>query len=124
MKTLFRYLVIGVLAAIVFLVGSVAIFIAVFDANAYKEDMSNLVRERTGRDLQFYGDVSLTIYPALGMKLGAMSFSNAPGFGAQPMVKVGEASISVDLASLHEMTARAVDDHRVRHPLLPQLEGG
>ncbi len=100
MKRILRYLVTGVFVAILFLVATVAIFLALFDANAYKQDMSDLVREHSGRDLQFHGDVELTIYPALGMKLGAMSFSNAPGFGAQPMVKVKQASISVDVASL------------------------
>jgi AsmA protein len=100
MKKILRYLVIGLLAAIAFLVGSVAIFVAVFDANAYKQDLSDLVREQTGRELQFHGDVDLTIYPSLGMKLGAMSLSNAEGFGALPMVKVSAVSISVDMASL------------------------
>ncbi|MCP4877675.1 MAG: AsmA family protein [Gammaproteobacteria bacterium] len=100
MKKIFRYLIIGVIAAVVFLVTIVAIFITVFDANAYKQDLTDLVREQTGRELQFHGDVNLTVFPALGMKLGAMSFSNAAGFGALPMIKVKEASISVDLASL------------------------
>jgi AsmA protein len=100
MKKIIRYLVIGTVVAIVFLVSSIAIFAALFDANAYKQDLSDLVREKTGRELQFHGDVDLTIYPALGMKLGAMSLSNAEGFGAQPMVKVKQASISVDMASL------------------------
>jgi len=100
MKKIIRYLIIGVVAAIAFLVAVVAIFVAVFDPNAYKQDLTELVREQTGRELQFHGDVDLTIFPALGMKLGAMSFSNADGFGAQPMIKVKEASISVDLASL------------------------
>ena len=100
MKTIIRYLVIGVIAAIAFLVAIVVIFTAVFDANEYKQDLSDLVREKTGRELQFHGDVSLTVFPALGMKLGAMSFSNPPSFGALPMIKVKEASISVDLGSL------------------------
>jgi len=68
MKKIMRYLLSIVVVAIVFLVASVAIFIAVFDANAYKQDLSDLVREQTGRELEFHGDVSLTIYPALGMK--------------------------------------------------------
>ena len=104
MKKIIRYLLSIVVVAIVFLVASVAIFVAVFDANDYKQDLSDLVREQTGRELEFHGDVSLTIYPALGMKLGAMSFSNAAGFGARPMIKVGEASISVDMASLITLT--------------------
>ena len=100
MKKILRLLFIGIAAATVFFVAVIAIFLSTFDPNAYKEDLSNLVREHTGRDLQFHGDVEMTLYPALGMKLGAMSFSNAEGFGAQPMVKVRQASISVDLASL------------------------
>jgi AsmA protein len=86
------------------------IFLVFFDANQYKQELSDLVREQTGRELEFYGDVSLTIYPALGMKLGGMSFSNAPGFGAQAMVKVNKASISVDVASLIAF-----------HPMVDQL---
>ncbi len=100
MKKIIRYMAIGMVAAIVFLVASIAIFIALFDANVYKQDLSDLVREQTGRELQFHGDVDLTIYPALGMKLGAMSLSNAEGFGALPMIKVKQVSISVDMASL------------------------
>jgi AsmA protein len=100
MKKIIRYLVIGLGAAVAFLIAVVAIFVAVFDANAYKQDMTELVRDATGRELQFHGDVDLTIFPALGMKLGAMSFSNAAGFGELPMIKVKEASISVDVASL------------------------
>ena len=100
MKKIIRYLVIGLGAAIAFLIAVVAIFVAVFDANAYKQDLTELVREATGRELLFHGDVDLTIFPVLGMKLGAMSFSNAAGFGALPMIKVKEASISVDVASL------------------------
>lgn len=90
--------VIGV--AVVFVVAIAAIFIATFDANQYKQDLSELVRESMGRDLQFYGDVSLTFYPALGMKLGALSLSNAVGFGSTPMVRVNKVSISVDVASI------------------------
>jgi len=100
MNKIIRYFIIGLGAAIAFLIAVVAIFVAVFDANAYKQDLTELVREATGRELQFHGDVDLTIFPALGMKLGAMSFSNAAGFGALPMIKVKEASISVDVASL------------------------
>jgi AsmA protein len=100
MQKIIRYLFIGLGAGIAFLVTVIAIFVAVFDANAYKQELTELVREASGRELQFHGDVDLTIFPALGMKLGAMSFSNAEGFGALPMIKVKEASISVDLTSL------------------------
>ena len=100
MQKLIRYVLIGVAVIVLLPIVAVGIFVAVFDANAYKQDMSSLVLEHTGRELQFQGDVSLTIYPSLGMKLGGLSFANAAGFGASPMVQIGEASISVDLLSL------------------------
>lgn len=100
MRRIFRYLFIGTAAALLFLAALVAVFVAVFDANEYRDDLSALALEHSGRDLQFHGDISLTVFPALGMKLGAMSLSNAEGFGPKPMVKIGSASVSVDLGSL------------------------
>ena len=104
MRRIIRYLLLGVVVGIVFLVAAVAIFAAMFDANAYKQDLSELVREQTGRELRFQGDIGLTIYPELGMKLGAMRFANAAGFGEMPMIRVGEASISVNVASLFRLS--------------------
>lgn len=99
-KKILKILVYILLVSLLFIATATGIFLATFDANLYKQDLSDLVRQQTGRELQFFGDVGLTIYPALGMKLGAMSFSNAPGFGAQSMIKVNKVSISVDVASL------------------------
>ena len=100
MKKILRYLLLGVLVGILFLVATVVIFVTLFDANDYKQDLSQLVMDKTGRELRFEGDVDLTIYPALGVRLGAMRFANAPGFGELPMIRVGEASVSVDVMSL------------------------
>ena len=100
MKSILKIIVSILVVAVLFVVVITGIFLAFFDANEYKQEVSDLVREQTGRELQFYGDVSLTIYPVLGMELGGMSFSNAPGFGAADMIKVNKASISVDVASL------------------------
>ncbi|MCH6566546.1 MAG: AsmA family protein, partial [Proteobacteria bacterium] len=99
-RKILKILVYTILVSLLFIATAAGIFVATFDANLYKQDLSELVRQHTGRELQFFGDVSLTVYPALGMKIGAMSFSNAPGFSAQSMVKVNKASISVDLTSL------------------------
>ena len=100
MHKIIRYILLAFGLVIILPIVAVAIFVAVFDANAYKQELSDLVQEHSGRELQFQGDVSLTIYPALGMKLGAMRFANATGFGESPMLSIGEASISVDVLSL------------------------
>ena len=85
---------------ILVIVAVVSIFIVTFDANEYKQDISAAVNSKTGRELVFKGDVSLTLLPSLGMKLGSVSFSNAPGFGDKPMLAVNNASVSVDVFSL------------------------
>jgi AsmA protein len=100
MKRIFKIIISILVVAVLFIGVITGIFLAFFDANEYKQQASDLVREQTGRELKFYGDVSLTVFPVLGMELGAMSFSNAEEFGATDMIKVNKASISVDVASL------------------------
>jgi AsmA protein len=95
-----KYLLLALGSLLLLFVIGLGIFIATFDANAYKQDLADLVRQKTGRGLEFEGDVGLTFYPALGMKLGALRFANAPGFGDRPMLAVKQASVSVDLLSL------------------------
>ncbi len=95
-----KILLISLVALLLFVVGAVGIFAVTFDANKYKQDLSGIVKHKTNRDLSFQGDIELTLYPFLGMKLGSMTFSNAPGFGDQPMLAVNHASVSVDVLSL------------------------
>ena len=95
-----KYLLLALGSLLLLFVIGLGIFIATFDANAYKQELSSLVLQKTGRELEFEGDVGLTFYPSLGMKLGALRFANAPGFGDRPMLAVEQASVSVDLLSL------------------------
>lgn len=82
---------------------AIGVFLATFDANQYKEDLSALVQQQTGRELTFSGDISLTLYPRLGMQLGRMEFANAKGFGAAPFFQVDQVSVFVDIPSLLKM---------------------
>jgi len=101
---IFKLLLVGVGIVLLLTVIAVAIFLATFDANQYKQDLAQAVQQQTGRELVFTGDIGLTLYPALGMKLGSFSFANAPGFGEQPMLAVEKASVSVDVLSLLTFT--------------------
>ncbi len=97
---IFKYLMLTIGALILLVVIIVGVFLATFDANQYKTELSDLVREQTGRELAFQGDIGLTLYPALGMKLGSLTLSNAAGFGNQPMLSVNKVSASVDVLSI------------------------
>lgn len=100
---IFKYLFIGLAVIIVLALAITGIFLATFDANQYKQQLSELVKQQTGRDLEFQGDIGLTFYPSLGMNLGSMSFSNASGFAPQSMVSVQQASVSVGVLSILSM---------------------
>lgn len=97
---IFKYLMLTIGTLILLVVITVGVFLATFDANQYKQQLSDLVRQQSGRELTFQGDIGLTLYPALGMKLGSLTLSNAAGFGNQPMLSVNRVSASVDVLSI------------------------
>ncbi len=100
MKKLLKFLlwlIVGLTALIVLAVVLVMLFV---DPNDYKDEIAQLVKDKTGRDLAFTGDISLTFFPWLGVEVGGMTLSNAPGFGDEPMVAVGSAGASVRIMPL------------------------
>ncbi|MEE8482501.1 MAG: AsmA family protein, partial [Acidiferrobacterales bacterium] len=69
----------------------VAIAIAlpfVVDPNDYKPEIAQAVKQRTGRVLDFKGDITLSVFPWIGLELGETRLSNARGFGNKPFAKV------------------------------------
>src|SRR5688572_21767575 len=62
----------GIVAVFALVIGYVA---ATFNPNDYKADIAKTVKEKTGRTLQIKGDVGLSIWPSIGMKLGSTSLS-------------------------------------------------
>ena len=80
----------------VFVLAAVALYVF-FDPNDFREEISNTVKNRTGRDLTIEGDISLDIFPWLAVEVGSATLGNAPGFGDSPMATVDRASFSVRL---------------------------
>lgn len=70
------------------------------DPNAYREDIESAVQQKTGRELQIIGDIKLTVFPWLGVRMGAIELSNAQGFGTQPFARIDEVGVSVELLPL------------------------
>ncbi len=81
------------------LIASVALPFLV-DPNDFKDDIARVVRQKTGRTLTLEGNLALSIFPWLGLELGAAKLSNAPGFGAEPFAAVQRARIRVKLLPL------------------------
>lgn len=75
MKKALKYLGIGVAAIVVLLAGVAAIVAATFNPNDYKPLLIREVQEKTQRTLVIPGDIKLSFFPKLGVKLGAASLS-------------------------------------------------
>ena len=95
-----RYLVtLGGLVVSVFVLAAVLLAVMV-DPNKYKGEITQLVRERTGRELVFEGDVKLSFFPRLGLRVGVVRLGNPPGFGDKPFTRIQSASVSINILPL------------------------
>ena len=70
------------------------------DPNDYRDDISEAVNAKTGRNLEIRGDLQLSVFPWLGVKLGETELSNAKGFEERPFARIEEVGVSVQLLPL------------------------
>src|SRR5690349_10810171 len=100
MKRLLKILGITVGAIVVlFIVAGVAVSL-LFDPNDYKDEITAAVQNATGRQLTLDGDLELAVFPTIRIAVGGATLSNAPGFGDQPMARIGSATLSLALLPL------------------------
>jgi AsmA protein len=74
MKAL-KYVLYAIGGLIVLLVVVVGIVAATFDPNAYKPQIVQLAKEKTGRTLSIQGDIGLKIFPKIGAAVGKTTLS-------------------------------------------------
>jgi len=99
-------------AALILLVVAAAIFfVATFDANEYKPQITQQVKQHTGRDFAL-GDIKPSVFPWLGIELQTMSLSNAAGFAESPMLEIEQVDVRVELLPLLKQEIR-VDTLRI-----------
>ena len=100
MKKLLK-IVAWLLGALVALAVVAAVVIPlVFDPNDYRDEISAAVKKQTGRDLKIEGQLKLSLFPWLGVEMGAMQLSNAKGFGPQPFARIEGVDVKVKLLPL------------------------
>jgi AsmA protein len=88
----------GVLVALV--VVAVIVLPLVINPNDYKQEIVNVVHDRTGRTLKIDGDISLSVFPWLGLDIGATRLGNATGFAQPYMASVQAVQVRVKLLPL------------------------
>ncbi len=94
--------IIGIsLAAIITIIAAALISIILFfDPNEYKAQISTAVEDASGRQLNIEGDIGLSLFPWIGMKLVKITLSNASGFGDTPFAQIDSAEVKLKLMPL------------------------
>jgi len=100
MKKLIKIIGIIVVAVFALLIAAAVAVTLFFDPNDYKDDITAMVKEKTGRELTLDGKLSLSFFPWVGLEVGKAELGNAPGFGNKPFASVQEVGVKVKLLPL------------------------
>ena len=100
MNKIIKFLAIGAGVAISVILAAVVILVLTFNPNDYKDEISALVKSKTGRTLTIQDDLKLTFFPWIGVESGVVIFGNAMGFGPEPFARIDSARISIKLLPL------------------------
>lgn len=94
--SLFLKIIAGFVGLVVLAIG---IIIVAVDPNDYRDDITELVKKETGRDLQI-DNISLSFFPKLGLNLEKTTLSNAKGFSDKDFLKVDKVQVGAALLPL------------------------
>ncbi len=94
-------IILGLVGLVVVLVLAAVIIIPlVVDPNDYRDRIAAAVEEETGRSFEIEGELSLSVFPWLGLEVGRMRLGNPPGFGDAPFAEIASAGVGAKLMPL------------------------
>jgi len=94
-------LIVGLVGLLVIVVViAVIVLPMVVDPNDYKDEIAATVEKQTGRTLSIEGDLTLSVFPWLGVDIGPTQISNAAGFEAPYMARMEAVQVRVKLLPL------------------------
>lgn len=94
-------------AVIALLLIAIIGFAIIFNPNDYKDDIIKVVKDKTGRELSIPGEISLSLFPWIGIDLGKIEISNAKGFGKHPFAKMEHLQVRAKLWPLFKQQLEA-----------------
>lgn len=100
MNVLLKWILIVIAVFVLLLIVAAVVLPLTFDPNNYKQQIARAVKEETGRDLTMAGDIGWTVFPWLGFEVNDVTLGNREGFGAEPMLVIGQAGASVKIMPL------------------------
>lgn len=82
------------------LVVSAVLLPFLIDANQFKPRIENAARDASGRELEIEGDISLSVFPWLGVELGRTTMGQPEGFEGEAFAGIDAVKIGVRLLPL------------------------
>jgi AsmA protein len=100
MKTTIKVAAVVLGVAVLAIVAAAILVPMYVDPNDYKDTIAAMVREKTGRELRIAGTIALSVFPWLGVDLGAVELGNAPGFAEKTFARTERVQVRVKLLPL------------------------
>ena len=100
MASLFKWLFGLIIFLVLLVVAAVVILPMVVDPNDYKPQIVAAAKDKLGRDLVIEQDLSLSVFPWLGIETGGVRLGNAPGFAEQSFAEIDQLGVKVKLMPL------------------------
>ena len=105
---------------VVLIVIAVAGFVYTFDANNYKEEITELAESVTGRTIRIAGDMAISLYPWIGIKISEVTIENTPEFSNKTFATIGQFDVRIKFIPL--LQKRLDIDKLVLHRLVANFE--
>ncbi len=100
-KSRAKKIILGVIAAFVALIVIVMAAVSIFiNPNDYKDRIASMAEDALGRKVHIEGDLSLSVFPWIAIKTGAIRVENPPEFGGGDFVSLKEADLSLEILPL------------------------
>ncbi len=84
----------------VLLVVSIIVIVALprlLNPNNYKAEIAAMIKEKTGRDVIFKGNITVSVFPSIGLSAEKIEIGNKPGFMQPPFMAVEKSDIKIKL---------------------------
>ena len=87
-----------ILLALVLL--ALLVFAVTFDANNYKPQIIEQVEKATGRTFSIDGDINLSLFPWIGLKVENVALGNEKGFKAKTFAAIKQLDVKINVLPL------------------------
>lgn len=119
MKTLFK-LIFWIIGIVILLVVIAAVAIPLFfNPNHFKPQIEKVVQNQTGRDLTIAGDIQISYFPWLGLKVGRVELANPPELPLATFASIEQADFQANIPALLRREIKI--DTVVLHGLIANL---